>query len=99
MSPQLKSSPSADTRARWLTRHKLTQALKWSSCVCTIAGGIVLASNTAISPYGFLMLAMGSSQMVVVTFLMRDRGLFAYSLGVFLCVDCLGIYRWLMTGK
>ncbi|MFM2429752.1 MAG: hypothetical protein RLZZ511_965 [Cyanobacteriota bacterium] len=101
MLPPLKSSTQDQTTVyqRRLTRSQVTQFLKWSSCVCTITGGVALASNTAISPYGFLMLAMGSSQMVGATFLMRDRGLFAYSLGVFLFVDCLGIYRWLVTGK
>jgi hypothetical protein len=83
---------------RRFDRVWLIQFLKWSSCVCTVLGGVLLASKTNLSPYGFLFLAMGSSQMVATTYLMRDRALFVYSVCVFLFVDCFGIYRWLVVG-
>ncbi len=83
---------------RRFDRVSVIQFLKWSSCVCTVVGGVLLASKTNLSPYGFLFLAMGSSQMVATTYLMRDRALFVYSVCVFLFVDCFGIYRWLVVG-
>jgi hypothetical protein len=83
---------------RRIDRVSVIQFLKWSSCVCTVVGGVLLASKTNLSPYGFLFLAMGSSQMVATTYLMRDRALFVYSVCVFLFVDCFGIYRWLVVG-
>jgi hypothetical protein len=100
MLPESEIASATDTKPsrRRFDRIWLIQFLKWSSCVCTVVGGVLLASKTGLSPYGFLFLAMGSSQMVATTYLMRDRALFAYSVCVFLFVDCFGIYRWLLSG-
>jgi hypothetical protein len=100
MPPESEIEPSTDTKPsrRRFDRVSVIQFLKWSSCVCTVVGGVLLASKTNLSPYGFLFLAMGSSQMVATTYLMRDRALFVYSVCVFLFVDCFGIYRWLVVG-
>jgi hypothetical protein len=96
--PETPSVTDARPAQRRFNRIWLIQFLKWSSCVCTVVGGVLLASKTNLSPYGFLFLAMGSSQMVATTYLMRDRALFVYSVCVFLFVDCFGIYRWLVVG-
>jgi hypothetical protein len=100
MLPEPEMPPTTDDRPpqRRFGRIWLIQFLKWSSCVCTVLGGVLVASKTNWSAYGFLFLAMGSSQMVAATYLMRDRALFAYSVCVFLFVDCFGIYRWLVVG-
>jgi hypothetical protein len=102
MMPETKVRPSVTTTpiapARRFTKRQVSQFLTWSSCVCTVLGGGLLASKTLLSPYGFLLLAMGSSQMVGATYLIRDRALFCYSVCVFLFVDCFGIYRWLVVG-
>ncbi len=100
MLPEPKFEPQTDATPprRRFNRIWVIQFLKWSSCVCTVVGGVLLASKTNLSPYGFLFLAMGSSQMVATTYLMRDRALFVYSVCVFLFVDCFGIYRWLVVG-
>jgi hypothetical protein len=96
--PKTHSVDSSTTPRRRFSKPQVTQFFKWSSCLCTVVGGVLLASKTGLSPYGFLFLAMGSSQMVAATYLMRDRALFAYSVAVFLFVDCFGIYRWLLSG-
>lgn len=77
---------------------KLIRWLKYSSCVCTVIGGSLLASKTVYSPYGFLLLASGSSQMVLAGWLMRDRSVVCYSGAIFIFVDAFGVYRWLMVG-
>lgn len=71
--------------------------LKFSSTVCAITGGIILASNTKISGYGFLFLAVSSSQMLISSMLLRDQSMMLYSASLFLCVDCLGIIRWILN--
>jgi hypothetical protein len=70
--------------------------LQLSSTICTIAGGIMLASNTTASAYGFVLLALGSSQLFACAKLTSDRALMMYAGSLFLFVDCLGMYRWLV---
>lgn len=71
---------------------------KISSSICGLGGGATLALNTAISGYGFIFLALSSSQMLIAAILDRDKLLIFYSATIFLCVDLLGIYRWIFTG-
>ena len=80
-----------------LKRHALVSFFKKSSILFTIAGGILLALNIDISRYGFLLLAGGSSQLILASLLCGDRSLIAYSLSLFLCVDCLGVWRWVLN--
>ena len=77
-------------------RHSLARFLKHSSIFFTIAGGMLLALNIDTSRYGFLLLAGGSSQLLLASLMGRDRCLIAYSLSLFLCVDCLGVWRWVL---
>lgn len=72
--------------------------LKVSSSICGLGGGATLALNTAISGYGFIFLALSSSQMLIASILDRDKLLIFYSATIFLCVDLLGIYRWIFKG-
>ena len=78
-------------------RKKLvyTTILKISSSICALVGGMILASNTHISGYGFMFLASSSLQMVIASILENDKLLFFYSATIFFGVDLLGIYRWL----
>lgn len=71
--------------------------LKFSSTACAITGGIILASNTEISGYGFLFLAVSSGQMLLASMLLKDQSMMLYSASLFLCVDCLGIFRWILN--
>ena len=77
-------------------KRKIAHVLKLISSFCAIVGGVLLASNTPSSGYGFLFLALSSSQMLVASLLIGDRSMIFYSMSLFICVDCLGIYRWLL---
>jgi hypothetical protein len=82
-----------------ITRHKniIADLLKLISSTFAIAGGIILASNTAISGYGFIFLASSSSSMLLSSIILRDKIMILYAASLFCCVDCLGIYRWILN--
>lgn len=71
--------------------------LKWSSSFFAVIGGFLLALNLAVSSYGFILLAASSSQLLVSSFLKKDKSLIFYSGSIFFCVDLLGIYRWILN--
>lgn len=74
----------------------ITKFLQWSSSACAIAGGVMLASKTEVSGYGFIFLALSSSQMLIASIRKQDVPMIVYSGSVFILVDCLGIYRWIL---
>jgi hypothetical protein len=74
---------------------RMIKLLQHSGSAFAVAGGSILASNTPISKYGFLLLAMSSGQLLVSSILANNRSLMVYAGSVFCFVDCLGIYRWL----
>jgi hypothetical protein len=76
---------------------KLSSALKWSSSFFAVLGGVILAANIPISGYGFIFLAMSSGQLLISSLLQRDRQMIVYAGAVFMFVDCLGVYRWLLS--
>jgi hypothetical protein len=78
-----------------ITTDSIAKKLQWSSSVCAVAGGIVLASNTHISGYGFILLALSSSQMLAASLRSRNTAMIVYAASLFLFVDCFGIYRWI----
>ena len=84
-------------RKRSLQKERLAKILKWSSSACAIAGGILLASNTALSGYGFIGLAASSFQMLTASLLLVDQTMVIYSGALFIFVDCLGVFRWLIA--
>jgi hypothetical protein len=71
--------------------------LKISSSLCALCGGILLASKTIMSGYGFIFLAMSSSQLLVASILLKDKVMIFYGASVFIFVDCFGVYRWLLN--
>ncbi|WP_404786542.1 hypothetical protein [Altericista sp. CCNU0014] len=73
-----------------------SKILQASSSACAVAGGIMLASNTDISSYGFFFLALSSSQMLLSSVLTRNTSMTIYAGSLFVFVDCLGIYRWVL---
>lgn len=87
--------------AQWQQRspqkERLAKILKWSSSACAIAGGILLASNTSMSGFGFLGLAASSFQMLLASLLLADKTMIVYSGALFIFVDCLGVFRWLIA--
>jgi hypothetical protein len=78
-------------------KYQLSEKLKLSSSFFALIGGILLASNTKISGYGFIFLAMSSSQMLIASWQITDKTMILYSASVFIFVDCLGVYRWLLS--
>jgi hypothetical protein len=77
-------------------QHSLAAKIQWSSSVCAVAGGVMLASHTEISGYGFIPLALSSGQLLAASLLTQNRSLTVYAGAVFLFVDCFGIYSWLI---
>ncbi|MBW4532351.1 MAG: hypothetical protein KME09_00255 [Pleurocapsa minor HA4230-MV1] len=78
-------------------KKHLIKALRISSSICAILGGFLVASKLTISGYGFIILALSSSQLLISSILDRDKFLVFYSAAVFLFVDLYGIYRWLLA--
>lgn len=78
-------------------RNKLTKYLKWLSCVFAVIGGVLLASKTTASGSGFIFLALSSSHMLIASYLAGDKSMICYSGSIFLFVDCLGVYRWILS--
>jgi hypothetical protein len=76
---------------------RLAKTLKLTSSACAITGGVLLAANLSdVSKYGFIFLALSSSQMLVASLRTKDKTMIVYSGSLFFFVDCLGIYRWIM---
>jgi hypothetical protein len=78
-------------------RTPINLFLKISSSSCAVIGGVLLASKLHMSGYGFVFLAMSSSQLLVVSIREQEISMIVYAGSVFLFVDCFGIYRWLIT--
>lgn len=76
---------------------KLSQFLKYSSSAFAVGGGIILAANVSASKYGFILLACSSFQMLISGLLAKDISLSVYSGSLFIFVDLLGIYRWVVN--
>ena len=82
---------------RLLRRYSSTQFLMISSSFCAVFGGVILAAKISISSYGFLFLALSSSQLFIASIKTRDYVMVVYSGSIFFFVDCLGVYRWLLS--
>lgn len=78
------------------TEDKVAKTLQLSSSACAVLGGVLLAANLPqISKYGFIFLALSSSQMLIASLRKKDTNMIIYSGSLFCFVDCLGIYRWI----
>jgi hypothetical protein len=82
---------------KWCEAWNLPKKLKWSSSFFAVLGGILLASKIEASGYGFIFLAISSSQMLIASLLISDKSMICYSAAIFCFVDCLGVYRWLLA--
>jgi hypothetical protein len=78
-------------------RKSFGHFLKLSSSSCALTGGILLASNTPSSGYGFIFLALSSGQLLLASLQERDRTMILYAASLFIFVDCLGVYRWVLS--
>ncbi len=83
--------------SRLLRRYSSNQLLIISSSFCAVFGGVILAAKLSISSYGFLFLALSSGQLFIASIKTRDYLMIVYSGSIFLFVDCLGVYRWLLS--
>ncbi len=79
-----------------IPENRFTSRMKLSSSALAILGGVMLASNTNVSSYGFVFLAISSCVMLMANFLLGNRSMIVYAGSLFLFVDCLGIYRWVL---
>ncbi len=77
------------------TEDRLSKTLKLTSSACAIAGGVLLAANLDVSKFGFILLAMSSSQMLIASLRLNDKPTMVYAGSLFFFVDALGIYRWI----
>jgi hypothetical protein len=73
-----------------------SKIFRFSSSAFALTGGVLLASNTPLSPYGFILLAFSSGQMLLASLQDKDIELITYSASLFIFVDCLGVYRWVL---
>lgn len=81
-------------RIKKLKLDRLANCLKWSSSMFALVGGGLLALNLPLSRFGFIFLAMSSSQLLISSLLIKERTMIVYSGAVFFGVNLLGIYRW-----
>jgi hypothetical protein len=79
-----------------MPENRYTSRLKMASSTFAILGGVMLASRTSISSYGFIFLAISSFLMLAANFLLGNRSMIIYAGSLFLFVDCLGIFRWVI---
>lgn len=93
----IKSNKLNRTRNRIFSKQSFVNVLKMSSSLFAVFGGVILALKLDISGYGFLFLAMSSSQMLLASILLHDKSMIFYSASVFVFVDSLGVYKWLLT--
>lgn len=80
---------------RW--KRLLSTSLKNSCIACALIGGILLASKTQASGNGFAFLALSSSQLFFASLLVADWYTVWYAGAIFLCVDLLGVLRWIFN--
>lgn len=80
-----------------MNKKQVASILKYSSIFCALLGGILLASNVNTSGYGFIFLALSSGQLCVASLQNKDTSTVIYAASVFIFVDCLGVYRWVLN--
>ena len=78
-------------------KQKKAEVFKWSSSFFGIVGGVMVASNTEATPFGFLFLAMSSFQFLIACLIIQDKSFIFLAASTFIFVDLLGIYRWLLS--
>ena len=72
------------------------KGLKWTGTATGIAGALWIALNIATSGRGFSLFAISATCWTVAGRMMREPSLVLLH-GVFLAINLLGIYRWLIA--
>lgn len=75
---------------------RVISVLKIFSIWGSATGGVLLASNVAISPYGFIFLAASSFSITIASILEKNFLNIFYGTTLFIGVDLLGVYRWII---
>lgn len=73
----------------------MLQWIKWVGTVSGIVGALFLAANIEGSGWGFTFFLISSIAWLWVGIKTRDHALSALQ-GVFVAIDLLGIFRWLL---
>lgn len=80
-----------------IPEDRLAKTLQLTSSACAVAGGVILAANVpTVSKYGFVFLALSSSQLLIASLRTKNMQMIIYSGSLFFFVDCLGIFRWMI---
>lgn len=74
----------------------LDQVMKWVSTISFLSAAVLLSSNIPESRYGFFIFLLGHIVGLVVFYRVREWSLIVQN-GVFIAIDCWGIYRWFFT--
>lgn len=69
--------------------------LRWFAAGTGLIAGIMVASNTPITGWGFVLFTISSLAWIAAGYLLPDRSLLTLNSGLLL-VNLLGIYRWLL---
>ena len=69
--------------------------LKWIGTVTGVVGALIVAMNMPWSGYGFILFTIPSMTWGMVAWKMREHSLLVLQT-VFLCINLMGIWRWLM---
>lgn len=86
------------TNSRFKVRkNRIIRIFKMLSIMWGGIGGILLALNTEISPYGFVFTALSSFSWIIASSLEKDRLNLFYGATLFFGVDLLGVFRWIIV--
>ena len=79
-----------------LSRFSLdSRRLKWNATTLFVVAGILISLNIPESKYAFPIFAIGHAVILYVFFKLRDTPMIIQN-SFFLCIDFLGIYKWLI---
>lgn len=70
----------------------LLRALEWAGCVLGLAGAFVLATNTSVSRYGWIVFLLANMAMIGFARGIRANGLLLQQVG-FMGTSLLGLVR------
>jgi hypothetical protein len=79
-----------------MREKKLSKLLEWSGSLTGISAAILLALNIPISAWAYLFYLLSSILLLLWSLREQAHGL-AFQNFVFIAINLLGIYRWLIV--
>jgi len=70
--------------------------IKWTGTLLAIAGALVVSMDTIFSGYGFIIFAVSSLLWLSAGWMMQEMSIVLLN-SVFILIDGVGIYRWLIV--